>query len=216
MTPSGEFIRVALVDDHAVVREGYRRLIERSLDLRVVGEAHDADSLFALVAEAPIDVLLLDISLPGISGIEITRRLKAKYPTIAVLISSMHDAPVFAERALEAGALGYITKACDPETLLSALRKVALGVRFLSRDIREQLLEDPREVVPAQALSAKEFEILRRIIAGDTLETIATGLSLSPKTIANYQTSIKQKLNVESSAQLFGAAARLGLLPNTP
>jgi two-component system invasion response regulator UvrY len=212
MNEWSKFIRIVIVDDHAVVREGYRRLLERCLDFRLVGEANDAEMLFRLLAGHPVDVVVMDISLPSSSGIEITRKLRSDYPKVHVLISSMYEEPVFARRALDAGALGYVTKSDEPETLIAAIRQVASGSRYLSPLVARSLTANGSQEHPVGELSAKEFEILRRIVSGESLEFIASSMNLSPKTVANYQSAIKQKLKVTTNAQLFHVAAKNGLI----
>ncbi len=208
---SGDFIRIVLVDDHAVVRAGYRRLFERCVDLRVAGEAGTVDALLGLLQTEAVDVVVMDIALPGVSGIEGTRRLRARHPEVQVLISSMHEDAIFPVRAREAGALGYVSKSSPPENLLDGVRRVAKGQGYLSPDIARAVAARERGAGPGSALSPREFEILRHLVAGRSLENIASLLSLSPKTVANHQSHLRQKLGAESSAQLFRAAAALGL-----
>ena len=206
------FIRVMLVDDHAVVREGYRRLLERCVDMQVVAEADSVTTLLACLATQEADVVVMDIALPGSSGIEGTRKVLGRHPQLAVLISSMYEDAVFPARALAAGALGYVTKASAPEVLLEGIRRVALRQRYLSADVADALTQRAHAIEPGNALSPREFEILRQLVAGCSLDQIATQLSLSQKTVANYQSSLKQKLGVDSATQLLQAAHRLGLM----
>ena len=204
---------VLLVDDHAVVREGYRRLLERENDIRVIGEASDAADAYRVFCRLTPDVVVLDISLPDVSGIEAMRRMLAREPHAHVLVFSMHEEPVFASRALKEGARGYITKASAPDVLVEAVRTVAAGEMYLSRDIAQALalksLVDTDATL--EALSAREFEIVRLLVAGHTISAIARKLGLGYKTIANYQSAIRHKLGAGTAAQLVRIAARNGL-----
>lgn len=207
-------ISVLLVDDHAVVREGYRRLLERAPDLRVVGEADCAAAAHAaFVALAP-DVVVMDISLPDVSGIEALRRLLAREPSARVLMFSIHEEVIYADRAFAAGAFGYVTKASAPDVLVEAVRQVAARRRYLSSDVARALAFDRLNGGGdrLQSLSPREFEIARLLANGYTVHAIASRLCLNYKTVANYQTAIRQKLGVETSAQLAKIASRSGLM----
>lgn len=206
-------ITVLLVDDHAVVREGYRRLLERAGDIAVVGEAADATQAYALFCAQPPQVTVMDISMAGVSGIEVMRRMLSREPQARVLMFSMHEDVIYATRALQGGAWGYVTKASAPEVLVEAVRSVAAGERYLSPEIARELALRSLASEPGRpdALSAREFEVLRLIVQGLTLRDIAARLGLHPKTIANHQSTIRQKLGVDTSVQLLQAASRLGL-----
>ena len=147
------WINVLLVDDHAVVREGYRRLLERCIDMRVVAEAASIDELLTRLADQPVDVVVMDIALPGSSGIDGTRRVIHRHPGVGVLISSMYEDAVFPARALEAGALGYVTKASPPDMLLEGIRRVALGQRYLSKDVAQALAQRQQAMQPGDRKS---------------------------------------------------------------
>jgi DNA-binding NarL/FixJ family response regulator len=204
---------VLLVDDHAVVREGYRLLLERAGDIHVVGEASDGESALAGHAQLAPDVVVMDIALPGVSGIETLRRLRARSPDAKVLMFSMYEDAIFARQALLAGAAGYVTKASAPGELVEAVRSVAAGEAWLSRGIaRDLALRSAGAEVPrGEELSAREFEVLRLLVAGLTVRDIAEQLGLTAKTVANHQSAIRQKLGAESALQLLQAAARLGI-----
>jgi len=210
-----EVVRVLLVDDHAVVREGYQRLLARAPDIAVVGEASSAAEAYQAFCRLAPKVVVMDISLPDASGIEAIRRLIARDPAARVLAFSIHDEPVFAERAFSAGAAGYVTKASAPEVLVDAVRKVARGETFLSADIAQALaLGRLRGGEPDLAcLSAREFEIVRRLAQGHTIRAIAESLCLSAKTVSNHQSAIRKKLGAPTPAHLVRIAARSGLLP---
>lgn len=207
-------IRVFLVDDHSVVREGYRRLLERSSGIRVIGEAANATDAYSEFQRLNPDVVVLDISLPGASGIEAMRRMLARDPDAKVLIFSMHEEPIFATRAFQAGALGYVTKASAPEVLVEAVRSVAQGKRYLSADMAQVLALQSvgGGTTGLTMLSNREFEVMRLLVAGDTIPAIAEKLQLSAKTVANHQSLIRQKLGVETHAQLLRIAARHGVV----
>jgi len=204
---------ILLVDDHAVVRQGYRRLLERESDIRVVGEAGNAVEAYRAFCQVRPDVVVIDISLPDVSGIEAMRRMLAREPNARMLVFSMHEESVFASRALKEGARGYITKASAPDVLVEAVRTVSAGEMYLSRDIAQAVaLKNLADTDTAfEALSAREFEIVRLLVAGHTISTIAGKLGLGYKTVANYQSAIRHKLGVETPAQLLRIAARSGL-----
>ena len=214
---AADVVTVLLVDDHAVVREGYRRLLERSSSIRVVGEAADAQSSYLAFIEHQPQVTVMDISLPGASGIEALRRIRKRDPQAQVLVFSMHDDPVFASRAFEAGARGYIAKAAAPEALVEAVMKVARGEPYLTGRMAHDLALRSKAGGEAPAdLSPREFEVLRMLVAGRSLGEIAEHLGLTAKTVANHQSILRQKLGAGSALQLLQAAARLGISAQTP
>lgn len=205
---------VLLVDDHAVVREGYRRLLERTADLVVIGEAANGEEAYRLFGELNPRVVVMDISLPGIGGIEAARRILARDPSARILMFSVHEDVVFSSRALQTGARGYVTKSSAPEVLVEAVRLVAAGKLYISHDMAQELAVQmvPGQHNPLHALSAREFEVFRLLVAGHRIEEIARILSLSTKTVANYQSSIRQKLDVSNTAQVVRIALSQGLL----
>ena len=206
-------VSVLLVDDHAVVREGYRRLLERHGDIAVIGEAGDAATAHSLFCSRAPQIVVMDITLPGTSGIEAMRRMLVYNPEARVLIFSMHEDTIFAKRALQAGAFGYVTKASAPTVLVEAIHAVAAGKRYLSPEIAQKLALRDVAVDPAAAdgLTAREFEVLRLLAQGQSIEKIAESMSLNAKTVANHQTVIKRKLGVDTAIQLLKKAAQLGL-----
>lgn len=212
-TVSAEPVTVLLVDDHAVVREGYRRLLERGSSIRVVGEAADAQSAYIAFVERTPQVTVMDIALPGASGIEALRRIRSREPNARVLMFSMYEDPVFALRALQAGARGYVTKAAAPDVLVDAVLTVARGKSYLAPGIAQELALRSATAADdvASLLSPREFEVLRLLVAGVSLRDIARQLGLTAKTIANHQSILRQKLGAESAVQLLQAAARLGI-----
>lgn len=201
-------IRVLLIDDHAVVRSGYRRLIETTPNLRVVAEAGSGAAGYRRALEGGIDVVVMDLSLPGVGGIEVTRRLKQRLPELRVLVFSVHEEPVFVRRAMDAGALGYLPKRSCAETMLRALEEVAAGRVWLDPSLK---FEDAGKT-GLQRLSSREFEVFRQIASGRSVREIARELCLSGKTIANYNTQIRQKLGAASSADLARLAIASGVV----
>ncbi|MEO8166076.1 MAG: response regulator transcription factor [Betaproteobacteria bacterium] len=212
--PSLNPVRVILVDDHAVVREGYRRLLERTADIAVIAEAASGEDAYRLACDLQPDVTIMDINLPGLGGIEVVRRLVARMPEAKVLMFSMHEDTVFSSRALQAGARGYVTKSAAPEVLVEAVRLVAQGKLYISHEMAQELALQmlPGRSNPIDALSAREFEVFRLLVAGHALQEIARLLCLSYKTVANYQSSIKHKLDVSNTAQVVRLALSHGLL----
>lgn len=209
-------LRVMLVDDHAVVRAGYRRLLDDEAGLRVVAEFGDAESAYAALgpaAAATADVLVLDLSMPGRSGLDMLRRARLRWPRLRVLVFSMHDSPAMVAQALAAGAAGFITKSSEPALLVAALRRVAAGEEaVLSPDIAGAA-QAPGAAPPHQALSAREFEVLRGLVEGLSVEQIAARLHLSPKTVSNYQTQVRQRLGLQTAVDLLHYARQHRLLP---
>jgi DNA-binding NarL/FixJ family response regulator len=206
-------IRVLLVDDHAVVREGYRRLLERDESLMVVGEAAAMAEALMLDAQLQPDVIVLDIALPGVSGIEILRRLIARRPDARVLMFSMYQDGIYATHAMNAGAFGYLSKASAPDLLVRAVRTVAAGGRYMSPDVQLAMTTQSATARQlANALSIRELEVLRLLAQGYGVDAIAVRLGLSPKTAANHQSSIKQKLGAGSALQLILIAQQFGLI----
>jgi len=204
-------VTVLLVDDHAVVREGYRRLLERDGDIVVIGEAVDAATAQSLFCSLDPQIVVMDITLPGTSGIEAMRRMLAYKPEARVLIFSMHEDAIFARRALQAGAFGYVTKASAPSVLVEAIHSVAAGMKYLSPEMAQRLALRDFTSDQVNDLSAREFEVLRQLARGRSIREIAESMGLNPKTVANHQSAIKQKLGADTAIQLFKRATELGL-----
>jgi two-component system, NarL family, invasion response regulator UvrY len=203
-------IRIMLVDDHAIVRSGFRRLLEQQPGCHVVAEAADADRAYALFMEHEPDVVVLDLSMPGVSGLDTIRRIMARKPSAKILVFSMHEDASLAERAIQLGARGYVTKSSAPETLASAVADIVQGKLALSPDIARSLaiLKVTADENPVNALSAREFEIFRLLAGGHSVASIATLMSLSGKTVANYHSLIKQKLGISTDVELVLLAQR--------
>jgi len=206
------FIRILLVDDHAVVREGYRRLLERDPFIEVVAEANSGAEACRLATELAPTIVVMDIALPGGSGIEAMRRMLAQQPKLRVLIFSMHGESIFVSRAVQGGAFGYITKASAPEILVKAVNAIARGERYFSADVSGQVAggvnKGPGHL---ESLTSREFEVLRQLALGESVKAIGEKLGLSEKTVANHQSAIREKLGVKNSAQLARIAAEFGL-----
>jgi DNA-binding NarL/FixJ family response regulator len=204
-------IRVLVVDDHSVVREGLRRILSAAGDITVVGEAKGAREALALLGKGGCDVVLTDLSMPGPDGLELLGQLRREHPKLAVLILSMHAEAQFAVRALKGGAAGYLTKESAPEELVKAVRRVAQGRRYLSEAVAERLAErlDPDAAEPPhERLSSREFQVLRMVGLGRTVGEIAEELSLSVKTVSTYRARVLQKMLMKSNAELIAYAIR--------
>lgn len=197
-------IAILLVDDHVVVRAGYRALLAKQSDLQVIAEAADTAEAYRKYRQQPADLVITDISLPGSSGLELVARLRQLQPDARILVFSMHQNPLFAEQALRAGALGYVTKSSQPEELLRAVREVSAGRHVLSADIAQAMaLAKLGDSSPAlRSLTVREFEILRLLVAGNSVEAIAASLHISPKTVCNCHYLIKRKLGVGSDIEM--------------
>lgn len=205
--------KILLVDDHAIVREGYRRLLEDEASIRVVGEASNAAQACEQARSLVPDVVVMDIALPGVSGIEATRRMLKDQPQLRILMFSMYDDAIYARRALEAGALGYLSKAGAPEVLVRAIYAVSRGERYVSPDVATNIARSAAQPGKAEieALTPREFEVLRLLVQGETVRSISEKLALSEKTIANHQSAIREKLGARNSAQLARLASQLDL-----
>ncbi len=210
-------IRVLLVDDHPIVRQGVRSVLVHHPDIEVIGEADSAPALFAALAERRPDVILLDIRLPGQTGVEIAQRLKREWPAIKVIILTTYEDEEYLFGALRAGAEGYLLKSASPELLASAIRQVAAGERLLSPALVGKLMREFGELAKARAqadagLSAQEIEVLRLIAAGATNREIAERLYWSEVTVKRKVQDILEKMGVANRPQAVAEAARRGLL----
>ena len=202
------------MDDHAIVRTGFRLLLENSTDIRVVAELDSGEAINQRAVELRPDVIVMDLSMPGMGGLEAIRRIKAKAASIRILVFTMHDSIAFVEQALEAGASGYITKNNAPKVLLEAIRKIATGGTYIDEKLADKLSmkENLGSGTPLGGLSRREFQIFCKFAEGKNANEIADDLSLSVKTVANYQTQIKEKLGITSTAELVKLAISHGII----
>ena len=199
--------RVVIADDHAIVREGLKRILQGQADIEIAGEATNGHEVMERVRAGGFDMLLLDLSMPGKSGIELIRQVKDERPKLPVLILTMHEEDQYALRAIRAGASGYLTKESAPELLVAAIRKIASGRPFISAHVAEQLALDamPRGETgqaPHKQLSDREFEVFRLLVEGRSVTEIAGQLHLSVKTVSTHKTRVLEKLGVASIADL--------------
>jgi two-component system invasion response regulator UvrY len=209
-------IRVLLVDDHEVVLSGYRRLLENAGDIKVIDEAHNgAEAYNAYVTHQP-DVVVMDISMPGMGGLEAARKILQRDPNAHILIFSVHETEVFLNRALEEGVLGYITKRSAARIMVDAVRKVAQGEVYVGQELVSYLVRSknvtPDDTALLERLSPREFEIFLMLAEGKQASEIAEALNLSTKTVSHHYTSIKGKLNATNVVELARLAIRHGLL----
>ena len=198
----GSPLRIAIADDHAVVRTGYRRLLELDARMRVVAEFADGESAYQWLSANEADVLILDLTMPGRGGLATLQRLRRRLPALRVLVFTMHESAELAAQALRIGAAGYVTKSSAPESLVVAVHEIAEGGRPVSPEVAGAL-DDAEAAAPHAALSPREFEIFLMLARGDTVEAIASARCLSAKTVANYQTSIRQKTGLASSLEMY-------------
>jgi len=207
-------IRVLLADDHTLVREGLKQLLGSAVDIRVTGEAANGDEALALARTDEFDLAVLDMSMPGLAGIELIKRVRQERPKLPILVLSMHGEQQYAARALKAGAAGYLTKDAAASQLVSAIRKIAAGGVHISETAAAQLVAAGRAGDrPLHArLSDREFEVFRRLAAGEGLGDIAERLHLSVKTVSTHKTRILQKMDMTSAAELVRYAVEHKLL----
>ncbi len=208
-------IRVAIADDHAVVRQGLRHIISETADLSVVGEAATGTETLDLARTVECEVLVLDMSMPGPGGLDILREVRALRPSLAILILSMYPEEQFAVRLLKSGADGYLNKESAPDELVTAIRKVGSGGKYVSAALAEKLAQDLRtggNTLPHETLSDREFQVLRLIAAGRTASEIAAQLSLSVKTVSTYRSRLLTKMNMSTNADLMRYALDHGLV----
>jgi DNA-binding NarL/FixJ family response regulator len=207
-------IRIVIADDHAIVREGLKRIIASADDMTVVGEAADGSEVMQQVRGADFDVLLTDLSMPGRSGMELIKLVHGEKPRLRILVLSMHQELQYAVRAIKSGASGYLTKESAPLQLLQVLRKVAAGGAFISADVAEQLAMSSMHgagVAPHERLSDREFEVFRLIAIGVSVSDIAARLNLSAKTISTHKSNLMQKMGLTNQSELIRYAIKHGV-----
>ena len=198
-------IKIVIADDHPIVRAGLKQILADASDIEVVGAAGDGHEILKLIRKRGVDVVLLDITMPGLMGLDALKQMSVENPKLPILVLSMHPEEQYAIRVLKAGASGYLTKAAAPEQLIGAIRKVYRGGRYVSPALAEKLalgLQSGATGLPHETLSDREYQVLCSISSGKTVKEIAAELSLSEKTISTYRTRILEKMNMKSNAEL--------------
>lgn len=208
-------IRILLVDDHAVVRAGFRMLLSASADIEVIAEAERGEQAIQRMQEYPVDVIVMDLSMPGLGGLETIRRIRQRDTPARILVFSVHDESVYVNRAIEAGAQGYITKNSAPDILAAAIRNLVQGLPYIEEGLLKKQ-SGASDVVDYQRIidsfSAREFDVFCLLAKGLTVHKVADELCLGYKTVANYGTQIRTKLGVSTLAELAHIAVILGLM----
>ncbi len=208
-------IRVLVADDHAIVREGIKQILADQPDLQLVGEAENGQDVLRAVRAGNVDLVLLDMSMPGRSGIELIKEIKRIAPSLRVLVLSMHEEEQYAVRAIKAGAQGYLTKTSAPDELVGAIRSVAQGRAYMRQEVVERLalsFSTPEEALPHTRLSDREYQVFLMLAHGQTVTSIAEELFLSSKTVSTHKARILQKMGCTSLADLIHYAVRKGLV----
>ena len=207
---------IVLVDDHAVVRAGVRRLLEQEPLFEVIGEAESGEKAYQIIGELKPDVMVMDLSMPGMGGLEAIRRILMRYEKAKILVLSMHEDLSFANQALKLGAKGYLIKNALADDLVKSIETVSNGEVFLSAEIAKKMAMQSisGDKDPIHELSAREFEIFRLLAEGLDIDAIASILNISSKTVSNYQTMIKQKLDINSPVELIRYAIKTGVIKN--
>ena len=212
----GRMIRVLLADDHSIVLAGLRRLVEESGDMEVVAEAADGNEAIRMIREDRPDVAVIDLSMPRIDGLEVIGRIHPEFPDLPIIVLTMHAENQYVVRAIEAGAMGYITKQSAPEQLVTAIRKVMGGARYLTNDAAESLALRVSKGVQGGSgldnLSTRELQVLRRLALGHTNREIAETYHISIKTVDTYRFRLLKKLNLRNNAELSRFAIQNGLI----
>jgi len=200
-------IKILIADDHAIVRQGLKQIVSDTSNMTVTDEARDGYEVLAKLSEGEYDIVVLDISMPGPSGLDILKQIKTYHPELPVLILSMHPEEQYAVRVLKAGASGYLTKESAPDELISAIQKAYSGGKYVTLKVAEKLaldLDVDREILPHETLSDREFQIICMIAKGKKIKRIAEELNLSPKTISTYRSRILEKMKMNDNEELTG------------
>ena len=209
-------VNIVLVDDHAVVRAGVKRLLEQETSFDVIGEAESGEKAYQLFNELKPDVMVMDLSMPGMGGLEAIRRILMRHERAKILVLSMHEDLSFANQALKLGAKGYLIKNALADDLVKSIEMISKGEVFLSDEIAKKMAMQSisGDGDPIHELSAREFEIFRLLAEGFEIDAIAETLNISSKTVSNYQTMIKQKLNINTPVELIRYAIKAGGIKN--
>jgi two-component system invasion response regulator UvrY len=208
-------IKVMLVDDHDLVRTGIRRLLEDSTVIKVIGEATDGEQAYHMIRDTRPDVVLMDLQMPGVGGLEATRKILQYDNSIRVIILTVHSEEPFPTKLLKTGACGYLTKGCSPDEMVSAIKRVHSGKKYLGNEIAQQLaltVMPGGEKSPLDMLSERELQVMLMVTRGEKIQKIAEKLHLSPKTVSTYRYRIFEKLSVKSDVELTHFAMRHGLM----
>lgn len=205
-------IRLLIADDHAVVRQGVGRVVAITADIELVAEAKNGDDALQLIGRGCVDLVLTDMNMPGLSGIELITTIKSSFPTLPVLVFSMHSESQIANQVIKAGANGYLTKDSEPEELLTAIRRCAQGGHYISADLASELLFNQTASVevllPHRTLSEREMQIFLLLASGNGINEIGEQLHISPKTVSTHKFRLMQKLSLESLSELVRYALR--------
>ena len=207
--------RIVIADDHAIVREGLKRIVASAEDMEIVGEAADGNEVVRIVREQDFDVLVLDLSMPGRSGMELIKLVHAEKPRLRMLVLSMHQELQYAVRSIKSGASGYLTKESAPAQLVQAIRKIAAGGAYITAEVAEQLALGAMpgsQAAPHESLSDREFQVFRQLVAGDSVTDIAAGLTLSVKTVSTHKSNLMQKMGLSNQSELIRYAIKHGLM----
>jgi DNA-binding NarL/FixJ family response regulator len=197
-------IRILIADDHAIVREGLKQIVSQETDMRIDGEAESADEMFRILEKSPCDIIVLDISMPGKSGLEALKELKQKYADLPVLILSIYSEDQYGIRALRAGAAGFLKKVSAPGELVTAIRKIIHGGRYISESLAEKMADNLSfgNRLPHETLSDREYQIMCQIATGMSAEQIADDLKISVHTVYSYRNRLLDKMKMKSNVEL--------------